>query len=128
MPGGTETILVVEDTEPVRQAARAALRRLGYEVLTAGGGQEALALLERHAGQVHLLLTDVRMPGMSGPEVAQRIRGARPGVRVLYMTGYGGDALAGLPVDPRDIVEKPFTLEGLGRRVREALGPPLSRA
>jgi signal transduction histidine kinase/CheY-like chemotaxis protein len=122
VPGGTETVLVVEDTGPVRRAARSALRRLGYEVLTAGGGQEALALVERHAGPVHLLLTDVRMPGMSGPEVAQRIRGARPGIRVLYMTGYGGDALAGLPVDPGDILEKPFTLEGLGRRVRLALG------
>jgi signal transduction histidine kinase/CheY-like chemotaxis protein len=128
LPGGTETVLVVEDTDPVRDAARAALRRLGYHVLTAPGGAEALALLEQHAGPVHLLLTDVRMPGMSGPEVAQRVRASRPGIRVLYMTGYGGDALAGTPVDPRDIVEKPFTLDGLGRRVREALGVPPARA
>ncbi len=128
LPRGNETVLVVEDTDPVRDAARAALRRLGYDVLTAAGGAEALALLEQHAGPVHLLLTDVRMPGMSGPEVAQRVRASRPGIRVLYMTGYGGDALAGTLVDPRDIVEKPFTLDGLGRRVREALGVPPARA
>ena len=119
--GGAETILVVEDTDVVREAARAALRRAGYDVLAAPGGEQALALVAGHAGTIHLLLTDVRMPGMNGLEVAARVRGLRPAIRVLYMTGYGGEVLENAPVDPRDVIEKPFALDELSRRVREAL-------
>ena len=122
--GAGETVLVVEDTDMVREAARAALRRAGYQVVAAASGPEALERLRAHGGAVHLLLTDVRMPGMNGPEVAEKVRLERPEVKVLFMTGYGGEVLDDAHVDARDIVEKPFALDELARRVRERLSRP----
>jgi CheY-like chemotaxis protein len=90
-------------------------------VLLAGAGPEALALLAGHPDPVHLLLADVRMPGMSGPEVARRARAGRPGLRVLLMTGHGGEALAEAGTDGDDLLEKPFTVEALAEAVRRAL-------
>jgi PAS domain S-box-containing protein len=120
-PRGRETILVVDDNPPVRDAAGLALRGLGYHVLVAGGGAEALQVAAGHPGAIDLLLSDVRMPGMHGPELAERLAAARPGVRVLFMTGYFGDDLGSDHPGLASPVPKPFTAEELGARVREAL-------
>ncbi len=117
-----EWILLVEDDAQVRDATSRALRSAGYQVAVAGGGDEALALL---AGGLapQLLLTDVVMPGMNGRQVADAVRAAVPGVRVLFMSGYAGDIIVhhGV-VDPGlDLLEKPFTTAGLLERVQAAL-------
>ncbi|MBI3326006.1 MAG: response regulator [Nitrospinae bacterium] len=122
-PGGAETVLLVEDEAGIRELVREMLQRTGYTVLEAANGLEALELCERHRGPVHLLLTDVRMPGISGPEVAQRLAPLHPDMKVLYMSGYTGDALAdqdmvGLGTA---LLEKPFLPDALVRKVREVL-------
>jgi PAS domain S-box-containing protein len=124
---GAETVLLVEDDEHVRVLARAILRRCGYAVLEAQGGGDALLLCEQHAGAIDLLLTDVVMPRMRGPELAARLRPLRPAMRVLYMSGYTDDAALRDGVLDATIrfVQKPITPEALARAVREALdGPP----
>ena len=120
---GSETVLLVEDQEDVLELAREVLRMRGYTVLAAAHPEEALRLAQEHAGPIHLLLTDVVMPGMSGREVAGRLRSRRPGMKVLYMSGYGdnaivrgGDLAPGMPFLP-----KPFTGDLLVRTVREVL-------
>ncbi|HYL22172.1 MAG TPA: PAS domain S-box protein [Gemmatimonadales bacterium] len=120
---GTETILVAEDEESVRVIVRETLERHGYRVLQAKGGAAALALAAAHAGPVHLLVSDVVMPEMSGRELATRLVAERPTVRVLYMSGYTDDAVL-----RRDILEagsaylqKPFGPELLLRKVRAVL-------
>ncbi|GJG86170.1 hypothetical protein tb265_13510 [Gemmatimonadetes bacterium T265] len=140
--GAGTTVLVVDDEAAVRGAAARVLARRGYTVLEAGDGVEALGVAERYAGPVHLLLSDVRMPGMDGRELARRFRVARPEARVLLMTGYPGSegeehAALATPVDrpvnrsadgPFDLtgelgdapaLQKPFTLDALAERVRE---------
>ena len=129
-PGGTETVLLVEDDAAVRALAKRALERRGYDVLEAGGGGAALAV-SAGAGAIHLLVTDVVMPGMGGRELAGRLRGLRPGLRVLYMSGYTDDALVrhGVLAGEAAFLQKPFTPESLARKVREVLdGPPPSQA
>jgi two-component system cell cycle sensor histidine kinase/response regulator CckA len=121
---GTETVLLVEDDAQVRHVAADVLQAHGYDVLAAGGHEEALALLASHPGPVHLLLTDVVMAGMGGPQLAARIRELRPSIGVLYTSGYtrnaivdrGGELAAGV-----DLLPKPFTAEALARKVREVL-------
>jgi PAS domain S-box-containing protein len=122
-PRGTETVLLVEDEPDVRELAIEILEGYGYRVLPAAGPAEALDVAERHPGPIHLLLTDVVMPGMSGPELARRLEGERPGLRVLYMSGYTEH-----PTVQRQVLDlegallpKPFTSEELAGRVREAL-------
>src|SRR6266498_3120647 len=90
---GGETVLVVDDEAAVRSAVREILQPTGYLVLEAGSGEEALRICAGQEGPIHLLLTDVMMPGMSGPEVAQRLARMRPGMRVLYMSGYSDDTM-----------------------------------
>ncbi len=121
--GGTETILVVDDEEGLRRVARRILAAAGYTVLLAGSGAEALEVLERHTGTIHLLLSDVMMPEMTGPMLAGRVRAARPGTRVLFTSGYADDVLGRLGVLDRDthFVSKPYTPEVFLRKVREAL-------
>ncbi|MGE0354492.1 MAG: PAS domain S-box protein [Gemmatimonadales bacterium] len=121
--GGTETILLVEDEPSVLTIARTALRRAGYSVLHAPDGESAMALEAVHRGRIHLLLTDVVMPGMNGRELAERVRSRRPEARVLYMTGYTGDAIAREGIlDPAvAYLEKPFTAADLLVKVREVL-------
>ncbi len=121
--GGTETVLVVEDEPVVRELAAKILRRRGYTVLDAPGGPAALQLAKDHQGTIHLLLTDVVMPEMGGPEVAQRLRAARPGTRVLYMSGYTDDAILkhGALDASTPFLQKPFTPWGLAARVRDVL-------
>jgi two-component system cell cycle sensor histidine kinase/response regulator CckA len=121
--GGRETVLLVEDERDVRELAIEILEGYGYRVLPAGGPAEALALAERHPGPIHLLLTDVVMPGLSGPELARSLATSRPDLRVLYMSGYSEH-----PTVQRDVLDpeaallpKPFSSEELAGRVREIL-------
>jgi PAS domain S-box-containing protein len=120
---GSETVLVVEDSDPVRQLVERYLRRLGYEVISASESGPALAHCEHHPGPIDLLITDVILPRMDGVEVALRAREIRPDLRVLYMSGFSGN-----PADPRQqpdpdfvLLEKPFTPVTLLRMVRERL-------
>jgi len=123
---GTETILLVEDEAPVRALARDLLGRLGYRVLEAALPSEAIRLAKEHAGAIALLLADVVMPEMSGPDVADRIEGVQPGLRVLYISGYPHEALRerGLSLDAGSLVMKPFASEDLARRIRRMLDRP----
>jgi len=119
LPRGDETILLVEDEDAVRGLVREILSRLGYRVLAAADGLEALALSERFAEPIHLLLTDVIMPGMDGRELAERLLRTRPDTRILFMSGYAE------PPIPEDILlQKPVTSDALARKVAEVLHQP----
>jgi CheY-like chemotaxis protein len=120
---GTETILVVEDNEAVRKLACELLRRLGYAVLSAEGGDQAIELARRHAGDIHLLLTDVVMPRMNGKQIATSLSSDRRGLRVLYMSGYAQDLLGdhGIAEESMSFIQKPLSLEPLSRKVRAVL-------
>jgi CheY-like chemotaxis protein len=122
-PEGTETVLVVEDEEAVRNLARRILSAAGYTVLTAANGGEALLLCERRGRDVDLLLTDVVMPGLDGRALAERLAPLCPGTRVLYMSGYTDDVIAhrGVIDAGTHFIAKPFTVDGLTRAVRSAL-------
>jgi len=120
--GAGATVLLVEDEELVRALARRVLARAGYRVLEAGGGHEALEVAAAHAGDIDLLLTDVVMPGGGGPHLARAMARVRPSTRVLFMSGYPGDAIThhGLPLDV-DLLAKPFAPATLLHRVADAL-------
>ncbi len=121
--GGSETVLLVEDNESVRNLALSILRRQGYTVLAAENGRAALALLDRHDGQVDLLLTDVVMPEMNGRQLFEALSGSHPRIKVLYMSGYTDDVIAHRGVmDPGvAFIQKPFSLKALAAKVREVL-------
>jgi two-component system cell cycle sensor histidine kinase/response regulator CckA len=122
VPAGSETVLMVEDEDAVRAFGSEVLRRHGYAVLEARNALEALRLVERHQGIIHLMVTDVVMPYMTGPELAERIRQARASLKVLFMSGYTEHAIvhrevsAGVP-----FLQKPFTPIALARKVRALL-------
>jgi CheY-like chemotaxis protein len=122
-PRGGETVLVVEDEPAIRSLACEMLEAHGYHTLEAVSGEEALAVAERHAGPIDLLVTDVVLPGLAGPALAERFSALRPRARVLFMSGYAGADLArrGLPDDSTRFLPKPFTADVLSRRVRDAL-------
>ena len=122
-PTGSETILVVEDDAVLRDVVQRSLGAAGYTVLAAAGGEEALRLAGVHSGPIHLLLTDVVMPSMSGRAVAEELVRERPTLDVLYMSGYTGDALGhhGVLEAGTHFLAKPFTPSDLTRRVREVL-------
>ncbi len=121
-PQGTETVLVVEDTASLRELICEGLRMKGYKILHAANGTEAVGVAERHSGPIHLLITDIVMPNMSGAELAQRVVGVRPEIKVLFMSGYADDTLDMQGAfDPRSFVQKPFTLSTLAQKVRESL-------
>ncbi|MBI3029825.1 MAG: GAF domain-containing protein, partial [Candidatus Rokubacteria bacterium] len=122
--GGEETVLLVEDEEELRGVAREILEMHGYTVLEAGHPDEAVRIAERHAGPIHLLVTDVVMPKMSGRDLVQCLAPLRPGTKVLYISGYTDDAIVHHGVlDPGTaFLEKPFNPDDLARKVREALG------
>jgi two-component system cell cycle sensor histidine kinase/response regulator CckA len=123
LPNGSETILVVEDNESVRQLACRSLERFGYSVLKAQDGEEALEVSANEQMPIELLLTDMVMPGIGGAELAQRIVQQRPAIHVLYMSGYTEDAIAqqGILLPGISFLPKPFTIQTLARRVRETL-------
>ncbi len=120
---GRETILVVEDDPAVRGLVHEALRHNGYEVLVARHGIEALLTGAKHMGPIHLLLTDVVMPQMSGPEVAEKLTGLRPEIKVLYMSGYPDHPVFSQGGVNREtaFLQKPFTPNLLTQKVREVL-------
>jgi signal transduction histidine kinase len=124
---GSETILLAEDEEGVRALARKVLQSHGYVVLDAADGPGALARAAAHAERIDLLLTDVIMPGLSGRHLAERVLTARPGIRVVFMSGYTDDAIVrhGVLAAGVAYVQKPFTPEGLLRKVREVLDAQL---
>ena len=121
--GGSETILLVEDEQAVRFAAREFLETKGYTVLDAGNAPEALQSHAQHVGPVHLLITDVVMPGMNGRELAERLRQLDPGLQVLYVSGYTDGAIASVAGLEKEagFLQKPFALEALAQTVRSAL-------
>jgi two-component system cell cycle sensor histidine kinase/response regulator CckA len=127
VPGAT--VLLVEDYSRVRLLARKVLARQGYRVLTAQSGAEALALAHGHEGAIDILVTDVVMPGMSGPELARYLHETHPDTAVVYMSGYAGDVLGRQGLDPEaaPFLEKPFTPGALSRKVREVLTRRVSR-
>ena len=120
---GTETVLVVEDEAPVRSVARQVLERHGYTVLEAPSAEAALDIATRYSGAIHLLLTDVVMPGLNGRELATRLADLRPDARVIFMSGYTDDAVTrhGVLEPGSAYVQKPFTPDAIARKVREVL-------
>jgi len=123
IPGGRETVLVVEDEQVVRATVRRALQRHGYAVLEAANGTEALRINALYEDPIHILVTDVVMPEMSGRELASRLCTVRPEMRVLYTSGYTEDAIVrrGFLEPGIHFLEKPFTAEALARKVRDVL-------
>jgi two-component system cell cycle sensor histidine kinase/response regulator CckA len=125
-PKGSEIVLLVEDEDMVRALARMILQENGYTVLECSKGDEALAISEHHQGPIHLMITDVVMPMMSGRELAERLAPLRPDMRVLYMSGYSDDAIVHYGVLEPGIafLQKPFTGDTLIRKAQEVLDVP----
>lgn len=119
----SETILIVEDDVGVRTVISRTLARLGYQVLAADGGAEAIEIIHRHSGSIDLLLTDIMMPGMNGMEVAAKVSQSNPGIPIFFMSGYADQELVnrGLLDPSTHFLQKPFSPQELGRRVREVL-------
>jgi PAS domain S-box-containing protein len=120
---GGEVILVVEDDDQVRTVVSKGLPRLGYEVLVVRNAEEALALVDKHPGRIDLLLTDVVMPGLSGPQLADRLTARRPETRVVFMSGYpeAQDPALGFSLNGRSYLQKPFALAELAEKIRQSL-------
>jgi CheY-like chemotaxis protein len=121
-----ETVLVVEDEDAVRQFAVESLRRHGYHVLQSSSGEDALTVAGSYDGTIDVLVSDVVMPGMKGPELAARLRALRPGVRVLLMSGYAADVVTPGDLKDASLVAKPFSPASLSRAVRDILDNPVS--
>jgi PAS domain S-box-containing protein len=121
---GTETVLLVEDELQVRKFAALVLRETGYKVLEASGGEEALISAQQHEGRIHMLLTDVVMPGMSGKELSERLKQHRPNIKVIFASGYTDDAILhhGVLGPEMEFIQKPFTPSSLMQKVRQVLG------
>ena len=124
---GHETILLVEDEENLRRLARQSLENQGYNVIDAADGAAAIQISQAHQGPIHLLLTDVIMPGMNGRELANQVSPTRPEMRVLYMSGYTENHIGhnGTLDEGITLLQKPFTLPALKAKVREVLDTPL---
>jgi len=125
-----ETILVVEDAEPLRVLICEALKSSGCNVLSAPEAQEALRVLNQQKGLIHMLITDVIMPGMNGPALAKQVRELRPEIKILYMTGYSGEFVRSDMLIPGvSFIQKPFTPADLRRKIRKMLNDkPAARA
>jgi PAS domain S-box-containing protein len=128
-PRGSETVLLVEDDQSVRAVNRRTLRQSGYAVLDAGDGAEALRVAAQHRGPIHLLLTDVVMPGLGGRQLAEQLSALHPEARVLYVSGYPDDAVVrhGIREGEVDFLQKPFSSSVLARKVRDVLDAPSPR-
>ncbi|MGD9782648.1 MAG: PAS domain S-box protein [Kiritimatiellia bacterium] len=124
IPAGGETILLVEDEATLLQTATRMLESLGYEVLATSSPEEALRLAEQHQDRIALLLTDVIMPEMNGPELVQRLKERFPALRHLYMSGYTANLIAeqGVRDDSVNFIQKPFSRKSLAKKVRESIG------
>ena len=122
-PANGCVVLIVDDDPAVLEVAAKVLERIGYEVLQATEGAQALELLRSHTGRLDLVLTDVVMPGMGGHELGERIAQERPGTRFLYMSAYTEDEamLYGVRVAGMNFLRKPFSLRALADAVRQAL-------
>ncbi|OEU65700.1 MAG: hypothetical protein BBJ57_13040 [Desulfobacterales bacterium PC51MH44] len=122
-PGGSETVLIVEDDYGLRKFAQEVLQSYGYRILVAENGENALRVSKEYESPIHLLLTDVVMPKMSGKEVAERLQPLNPRMKVIYMSGYTDNAIVrhGVLEPGINFLEKPFTPEGLARKVRKAI-------
>jgi two-component system cell cycle sensor histidine kinase/response regulator CckA len=125
LPRASETVLLIEDAEPLRDMVQEILEADGYRVLAAGDAERALEVAASHAGPIALVITDVVMPGMSGPAAAERLQVLRPEARVLFMSGYTDEAIGRQGVLDREtqFIQKPFSADALLRKVREVLGP-----
>jgi signal transduction histidine kinase/CheY-like chemotaxis protein len=123
-PGGTETVLLVEDEQSVRNLCASFLDQSGYRVLAASSGEEALDIAKGHKERIDLLLTDVVMPGMNGPELANRLAAIHAETKVLFTSGYTDDAIVrhGVMGDGVDFIGKPYSLSALAIKVREVIG------
>ena len=123
IPTGTETILLVEDEDSLRNLAQGCLQSRGYNILSAPNGEDALKVAEQCPGIIHLLLTDVIMPGLSGRELADELKHSRPDVKVLYMSGYTHDLVTqeGILETGSELLQKPFSINALMNRVRDIL-------
>jgi PAS domain S-box-containing protein len=126
VPGGSETVLVVEDEAGVRKLVGRTLERNGYRVLHASNPMEAVAVAKEFDGPIHLLVSDVIMPESQGPPLIDRLTRERPDLRVLYMSGYANEAVIqrGLLIEGTEFLQKPFTPQDLKRKVREVLDAP----
>jgi two-component system, cell cycle sensor histidine kinase and response regulator CckA len=126
-PTGNETVLLVEDDERVRELVRLALETGGYRVLEASDGQRALSEAESYGSEIHLLITDVIVPKMSGPQLAASLQATRPALKVLFMSGYTDDAIVRFGLLPNEIpyIQKPFSSVALARKVRDVLDAPV---
>jgi CheY-like chemotaxis protein len=122
-PDGIETVLLVEDDAAVRALAHTTLANHGYDVLDASDSADAQRVADAHPRAIDLLLTDVVMPNGSGPELAAALRERRPGLKVLYMSGYTDDAVVrhGLLHDEVEFIQKPYTPLGLAQKIRQVL-------
>jgi CheY-like chemotaxis protein len=122
-PGPGETILLVDDTEHLQEIIGENLRELGHTVLVASEAGEALRIVAEHPGGISLLLTDIIMPGMHGPELAERIAASHPEIRVIFLTGSGQEAMShpGVVKAGGAVLEKPFSQAQLAKAVREAV-------
>ena len=122
-PPATETVLLAEDDQGVRRIAREFLKMKGYQVLEAGNAAEAIQIARECTGPIHLLLTDIVMPGLKGEELVERVMSIRPDVKVLYMSAYTEDAIVNLGIlaPGTNFIEKPFGPEDLARKVRKVL-------
>ena len=129
LPQGTETVLLVEDEKGVRELAREYLEMTGYTVIEAENGHTALELAGLHSGPIHLLMTDVVMPGISGRELSERVRAIRPGIRVLFMSGYTDQAVVhhGILETDAVLLQKPFTVAALAAKLRDILNLEVAR-
>jgi two-component system, cell cycle sensor histidine kinase and response regulator CckA len=121
-PAGGYTVLVVDDEEPVRRLAVRMLTWAGYHAIEAGHGREALAAIEQHTGPVHLVLTDIKMPGMNGRELGRLVEERWPGKPILYMSGFASEVFRGGLLEPdAPFLAKPFTQEDLAAKVQGLL-------
>lgn len=121
---GNETILVVEDAEPLRRLMTEVLESAGYRVLPASGGPQAMELLEHYGAPVHLVISDVVMPGMSGHQLAARLMQVRPRLKVLLTSGYAAPTESDSGTITKPFLAKPYTVAELTGKVREVLGSP----